>query len=272
MESCRHNKHIDWKIISDCGPLSNKADNVEIIDTTFSDFSKQVSRRLNIHFKPENAYKLCDIKPMLGLIMEDRIKSYSFWGFGDLDVVYGNLQACFSDSLFDRYDLISTHATRVSGHLCFLRNNEKMRNIFRRAPGWQQIIEDNRHWAFDEKNFSKLFLKHKNFPEMPRRWLNKLYKLNRSASFMEYYSTPHLRCPWLNGSRTFPEVWYLRPGNGLTTDIDGKRQFPYLHFMHWKGNVWAKIADKKLLVNVPGHKIRDGWKVTKDGFFQLCDS
>ena len=75
------------------------------------------------------------------------ISTPSIWltstlGFSDIDLVYGQLRGYFSEERLARYDLLSTHARRVSGHLCLLRNNERMRQAFMRVHGWQACFED----------------------------------------------------------------------------------------------------------------------------------
>ena len=71
---------------------------------SFSEFSAFVSDRLHINFQPEGPYKCCDIKPVMGYLLEDQIKVYDFWGFGDLDVIYGNLREYYTDLLLDNSD------------------------------------------------------------------------------------------------------------------------------------------------------------------------
>ena len=40
----------------------------------------------------------------MGYLLEDQIKVYDFWGFGDLDVIYGNLREYYTDLLLDNSD------------------------------------------------------------------------------------------------------------------------------------------------------------------------
>ena len=270
MESCKWNKDIHWKIMTDCGEVSNPAENVELIPMSFPEFSTLVSDRLHINFQPEGPYKCCDIKPVLGYVFENKIKEYTFWGFGDLDVIYGNLREYYTDLLLDRYDLISTHKTRISGHLCLLRNNDVMRNAFRKVSGWKKVLEAPEHKVFDEKHFSRLFVKHKNWPFWVRRCFDQFSSLQRKSFFKETFSTPGLRFNWIDGSRNFPTLWFCKP-NGLTNNRDGSRQFPYMHFMHWKGDVWDFQEDKTALVNLSDDGLEKGWVLSKSGFSVLAE-
>lgn len=84
LESCRSNPGIHWILHSDCGIPENAPPNVTLVETSFDDYCRQVSSALGIDFAPTNPYKLCDLKPALGLVHQEELKKYDFWAFGDL--------------------------------------------------------------------------------------------------------------------------------------------------------------------------------------------
>lgn len=239
LASCAKNQSVDFLLLGDCGRPDYLPANVKFEEVSFIDYKKRVARALGITFDPLVAYKLCDIKPMLGKIHEQDISGYDFWGFGDLDLVYGDLRAVYTEDLLSKYDLISNHATRVSGHLCLIRNTQFMREVYQKVPGWQEKIESQKHVAFDEKAFSKLFVKHKNFPGWLRNLSNKIYPLVRCSSFVERYTTPNGYIAWKDGTYNFPRQWFWEEGI-LWNDQEekGRVQYPYFHFLGWKKN-WA---------------------------------
>jgi len=240
LETCRFNNTVNWIFYTDCGAPENTPSNVKVIDSTYRDYCDLVSQRLGIAFYPENSYKLCDIKPLLGYIHADVLQGYDFWGFGDIDLIYGDLRAYFNQSRLNRRDLFSTHARRVSGHLCLIRNTDQMRTAFRRVRNWKFLISKPEHAAFDEKAFSKLFLRHKNSPAIVRFVARLLDPWLRKAEFAEAYTTPNAKLRWVDGTKNFPVRWFWCQG-ALTNDIDTGRVFPYFHFMVWK----------KFLANTP---------------------
>lgn len=247
IEGCRRNPTIDWYFISDCGKPPHCPDNVFYQEMSFSDYKKLVSEKLSIQFEPESAYKVCDIRPAFGFLHAELVQGYDFWAFGDLDLVYGDLRRVYSDAYISQYNLISNHATRVSGHLCLIRNTEYMNTLFRKIPQWQQRFADQTHQALDERAFSKLFVKHKNFPA----WLRKplvllLYPLTRKCSFVERYTTPNGCVAWRDGSFTFPEEWFWS-GAGISNSLQPEPDMPYFHFAVWKKSAWPNAP----LDNVP---------------------
>ncbi|WP_179291738.1 DUF6625 family protein [Pseudomonas fragi] len=240
LESCRRNPDINWLIFSDCGAPDNRPKNVAIEGITQAGYYQLVSDRLGIDFAPDDSYKLCDIKPALGYIHADRLEGYDFWGFGDIDVVYGNLREHFTDARLARYQFFSTHERRVAGHLCLMRNTHQYRELFKRIKQWQARFTDKQHHALDEGAFSRIFIKGKNLPQPMFRLLAKLNPLRRRSDFTEAFSTPGGRVKWHDNSYNFPKEWYWEHGH-LTNNIDGDRSFPYFHFVCWKRNEWAAL-------------------------------
>ncbi|MGL1834071.1 DUF6625 family protein [Rhodocyclaceae bacterium SMB388] len=233
LRSCAENPGISWFLFSDCGVPERCPPNVQVVEIGFDDYCKLVSSRLDIEFTPESSRKLCDIKPALAAIHPEYLEQSPFWAFGDIDVLYGDLEAYLRLRSFEKHDVTSLHLRRISGHLTVLRNDVDMNAAFRRVPNWQASLSAPRHTAFDEKAFTRVFLRHKNSP----RWVHWLARkhdpwLSR-ADFQEAYTTPCAKIPWIDGSLDFPTSWLWRRGR-LSNDKDGSRCFPYIHFMHWK--------------------------------------
>ncbi len=238
LKSCSKNPTIHWLFYTDCSLPEDAPENITFKEIEFDEYKKLVSERLGICFLPDNPYKLCDLKPALGYIHEHEIKAYDFWGVSDIDLVYGDLRSYFTGEQLNKYEFHSTHKRRVSGHLFLAKNNKKMREAFMQIKDWKELLSDQVHYALDEGAFSRLFIKHKNLPSFLFDFLAKFNPWARVSSFIEAFSTPNGRVPWHDGSYNFPNKWYWKTGK-LTNDIDGKREFPYFHFIAWKQNEWA---------------------------------
>lgn len=263
VESCRYNPDIDWLFFSDCGVPENAPANLRVEAMSFADYCALVAERLGIPFTPLSPYKLCDIKPALGYIHAERLADVDFWGFSDIDLIYGDLRRYFSSERLARYDLLSTHERRVSGHLCLLRNTQRMREAFMRVPGWRKILADDAHQAFDEADFSRLFIRFKNWPSAMRRLLEWLNPWRRRSEFREAFSTPDGRIPWTDGGFQFPARWFWSTGS-LRNERDGAREFPYFHFIAWK-NSWCQRASETL-IQPSDLFTQTTWCITAQGF------
>lgn len=256
LESCRYNPDIDWLIYTDCELPENSPSNVKFHPISFVDYKVLISKKLGIHFNPDSAYKLCDMKPTYGYLHEEEIRDYDFWGFSDIDLIYGDLRSYFTEERLAKKDLFSTHVNRVSGHLCIVRNTKKMREAFMKIKNWHRRMSDNEHHALDEGAFSKIFIKRKNFPKPLFKLVSLLNPWRRNSEFVEAYSTPNAGVAWIDGSYNFPATWFWNKGR-LTNDLTEERIYPYFHFFGWKKD-WA---DQELLV-VGG----PAWSISQAGF------
>ena len=263
LQSCRFNRDVNWVFYTDCGVPNNIPKNCRFIELTFDEYKILVSKQLGINFHPKNAYKLCDIKPLLGYIHQDDIKDYNFWAFGDIDVIYGDILSCYRP-LMKKYDFISTHITRASGHLSVIKNNDMMRTAFMNVKNWAKSIENPEHVCFDEKCFTKLFIKNKNWPTFARNIRDQFNPLRKLAFFHEGQTTPNCRIAWHDGSRNFPLWWKWKQGK-LTNSLDGNKEYPYLHFMFWKGDIWTKPEEFPALYSLTS-PIGKEFYISVDGF------
>jgi hypothetical protein len=220
VESCGRNRDIDWLIFNDGPPPENTASNVRHIRTGFDDYKLLLSDALNIRFTPASPYKLCDIKPALPYVHRDLVGDYDFVGFGDLDVIYGDIRSVYDDETLARYDLLSSHPDRVSGHLCLMRNSPEMVRAFEQAHGWKEAFTRPGYVEFDERAFFKIF-------RSRRRWIGPGMQ-SRLCLFREGYSTP---------GAAHDMRWFWKDGR-LTNEFYPQHPFMYLHFMSWHSNRW----------------------------------
>lgn len=261
--SCSKQSNIDFIYFTDCDEiihLASKYSNIICHKISFEDYCNNVSNRLGLAFHPQHAYKLCDLKPFYGFIHEDILKQYDFWGYGDNDLVYGNLEVLTSDNMLSSYDVITTMSERIAGHFAIFRNNEKYRTLGFKCPQWKEHLLLNEHVGFDESDWVRLVLPEKRIltaiykslfkPFMSYgKWVEMTYRLysnkwNRKFT-KEMFTTPIPK----DG-----DVWTYDNKTGKIIAPDG-RELPYLHFLffkktkyletdkYWKNDFWK--IDKK---------------------------
>ncbi len=118
LNSMGNNQFIDWFIFTDNSnniKINEKFKNVNIINYTFDMFKELVKNKMSTDIK--NVYKICDYKPTFGFLFKDYIKEYEFWGFCDLDVIFGNLKLFFNEERLKKYYKIYD-----LGHLSIFKN------------------------------------------------------------------------------------------------------------------------------------------------------
>lgn len=125
LKSCEWNRNIDFLVYSD----TKKEDvpvNVQWINETFERFRILAKSKLDMEIKLDTPYECCDFKAVYGIIFEDYLKKYDYWGFCDMDMVFGDLEWFFEKYHLERYDKF--HAW---GHLTLFRNTVENNNRFR---------------------------------------------------------------------------------------------------------------------------------------------
>ena len=101
--------------------------------------------------------KSCEIRPAYGVLFEDMLTGCDWWGWFDLDVVFGRVRQFATDELLGASDLITIDPPGVlSGPLTLMRNIPTTVNLFRQQEDWRHIFEDECYHNFDERGIGKL--------------------------------------------------------------------------------------------------------------------
>lgn len=250
------NPDVQWRIYTDCGKPENKADNIDFVPISFDDYKGLVRERLKIAFDQAQPYKLCDIKPALGAVHEREIADYPFFGYGDIDVIYGDISRFYSKEKFADLDVISTHPERLSGHFAVLRNTSTLRRAFEQIPDYRAMLEAQQIIGMDEFGFSEIFLN----------------SSKERTSFVERHSTILCWRGWHDATMDYPKRWFWQNGQ-LTNERDGARQFLYLHFMRWQSSRWTNDPPQPGEAAWVGHEIvHTDWRIARNEGFCISSA
>jgi hypothetical protein len=149
--SCKYNPDIKWLIITDCGPKESPSDNISIVNISLQELSRIAGEKLGIPLDIEHPYKLCDLKPSYGIVFSEYISGYDFWGYSDLDLVYGNIRQFITSDSLKEYDIISNHPDFVTGHFCILRNTPFINKLFMSGGQYKNAFLKKKYVGFDEQ-------------------------------------------------------------------------------------------------------------------------
>ena len=128
--SALNNSTIDFMFFTDADV--EPATNIIVQKMTFCDFQQVVQKAFDFPIALDRPYKLCEYKQAYGFILQEYIKEYDFWGFGDLDLVYGDIRSFLTDSVLEHKFLLGW------GHLTFLRNDNDTNTYFmKEVNGYQ---------------------------------------------------------------------------------------------------------------------------------------
>jgi hypothetical protein len=245
--SCRANPTVNWCIHTDCKVPEEAPANVQFFKTTFSAYCERVSTTLGVTFRPSTTYNLCNLKPMYGYLYSDILKGFDYFGWGDLDVIYGDIRSILTSDILNS-PVISTHKHICSGHLCLMKNDTRLREAFRLLPNWKERLENPSRFNWDES----LTESHLTALFCPIDKTRILYCAKHTIAppdsvyyasnyFVEQWSTPFTPAPWLDGSFIHPDVWFWQNGV-LTNARDSPRTFLYLHLMNFAKKQWINTT------------------------------
>ena len=233
-------------IVTDCAAEQFAAPNIHIRPTSFDDYVKQARSWLGLPFDPPDAYKLCDLRPMFGALHEEEFSGYDFYGWCDTDLLLGDIRSVYTDEILSRYDVLSTHADRISGHFALFRNTRRNRTMYQRIYRWQRYLMHPKFIGLDEHGITNAYLLTV-FDKADEKfgWCldNPVTRLcarrrRRRMYLVEQYTTPFLPKPWVDHSldSAQPDEWFYRDGH-ITNSRDD-REFMYLHLMNFRSGRW----------------------------------
>ena len=156
LKSCEYNQTIDFFLITDADiDAFELPKNVKHISISFSELKKQINEKLQMDVVLDRPYKLCDYRPAYGLIFEDILYQYDYWGHCDLDVVWGDLRKFFNLYHFEEYDKFLDR-----GHLTLYRNTFENNRLFQNETdcvSYKNVFSVDKSCFFDETDIGEIF-------------------------------------------------------------------------------------------------------------------
>jgi len=150
LASCRRNPWLDVLFLTDIAPPPRHPDNVRFVATTLEALRERFSCRLGFEVALLEPYKVCDFRPAFGVLFQEELESFDFWGHGDIDVLYGDIRGFLTDDFLDRFDVVSCREEWISGSFCLYRNLPEVNGLFRASEAYRKVFADPRSMAFDE--------------------------------------------------------------------------------------------------------------------------
>ena len=155
IESCKDNTSVDFLIVTDCN-IKIESPNIIVHKTSIQEIGLMIEARFGFRPCLIRAHKLCDFKPIWGLIMEEYSRDYDFWGFCDSDLVFGDIRKFLTDDILEKYD----HLLGM-GHFQLQRTTD---------PKYVEVLKSARGVganAYYERNFdASKFLDNDNGPKL----------------------------------------------------------------------------------------------------------
>lgn len=148
LDSCRKNKEIEWLIFTDNKMNYDYPNNVKTESFSFDEMKEYIRNKFDFDINIDNVHKLCEYKPAFGYLFEDWLVGYDYWGYCDIDVIYGNILKFLPENL-EQYDKIYT-----LGHFTIMKNDRVRNRLFMKPLKgkllYQEAFQSNKNYNFDE--------------------------------------------------------------------------------------------------------------------------
>lgn len=161
LDSCNYNNEFNWILLTDIDKsIYNVPVNVEFIECTFSNIINIFRNKIDDKISLDTAYKLCDFRPVYWMLLDYYNITYDFWGYCDVDLIFGRLSYFLKEELFFKYDRIYS-----MGHLSLISSSPITKYAFLLDGAdysWKEVFFSNKTFGFDEHHgLNKIWKKNK---------------------------------------------------------------------------------------------------------------
>jgi hypothetical protein len=179
-----------------------------LLDTDLKKFKRRVRHKLGIKYPAGiGSPKVWDYRCALGLLYEDEIKGYDYWGHMDFDVAWGDVENYLPDRVLSEFDVYSSDNRYVCGCFSVYRNIPRVNNLFKEFFEWRE----------------------KMIHPQPNGWVEKEYSRTLEASGLKYAYTFNQGNPWDR------QPVLKKEGRRLFQKIDEEwKEIMMFHFRHSK--------------------------------------
>jgi hypothetical protein len=229
LKSCGCNPSIDFLIFTDQSDFPDVPPNVRVMRISGASFASLATKTIGTPVRINYPHKLCDFKPIYGHMFEKFLKGWDYWGYTDLDVVYGDIRKFLSVAKLQQYDVFTARKEFLVGHFTLFRNNRHMRSLYQKGFNYRATLQSPTMQSFSEcgKQWRRRLQgrplgNNAACDSMTHIVYREMAKGNISASF----SPVVIERPEL---ASIPN-WRLRWQAGRLWSVDYRREAMYFHF------------------------------------------
>lgn len=252
IHSCANNPDYDWLIVSDIEYSGKLPRNVIFLDLSWKEIQALFQDKFDFEIKLEKPYKLCDFRPAYGYVFENYIKDYDYWGYCDIDLVFGDLHSFLPKEKIKKYDRIG-HL----GHLSLYHNTDEINKLFMSeidgVQRYKDVFASDKSCIFDEWNWisiNHIFLKKNKSMWMFNQFFD-IYPYDDNFRRVrrerpegnESYGKDIIEKAMSFGSLENGKVFQWRKYNGKWE----KNEVAYIHFQKRQMSVTVNETDNRIL-------------------------
>ena len=160
-ETTKNLKDVEFLIFTD-SDLVVDSPNYRIVPITKKEIEDKASSMLDYDCKISNIRKINDLKSCLGELFEEYLTDCDFYGFYDIDTLFGDFQKWVTPHM-EEYDVISfadsVYHDRLCGPLTIIKNTYENVRLYRnRLPEFLNSLNSDDINAYEEHQLSQILL------------------------------------------------------------------------------------------------------------------
>ena len=151
LKSCEYNNNINWMFVTDIEYVGNVPSNVKFLKLSLQEYKKIAIEKFNTNVVV-NVRKICDHKPMCGFLFENYLKDFDYWGWCDIDLIFGDLNKYLSvcDNKYECISFAEEPWPFPYGPCTLIKNCERMNKLFMKSHDLHKVLTEERLFQFDE--------------------------------------------------------------------------------------------------------------------------
>lgn len=176
--SCKYNPSVNWIMFIDDKRNFNYPPNVKVYYITFKKLKNRIQALFDFPISLDTPYRLCDFKVAYGEIFQEELTEYDYWGYCDIDLIFGDIRGFITEDILNTYEKIG-----FQGHSTIYLNTSHVNKRYRYCLNGKSLYkeyftmkgEGNNY--FDEDAINKIYekLKIPYFSEITFANINPMY-------------------------------------------------------------------------------------------------
>lgn len=229
LESAKNNSDFcDFLIFTNNHKKYDYPKNVKVFHMEFEQFKGIVQRNFDFRITLDSPYKLCDYKVTYGEVLHNYLNDYEFWGYCDIDLIFGDISKFITEELLRKYDKIFQR-----GHFTLYRNSSEINCLYKTdmgvEPYYKTVFTSPKPFAFDEyPGIAKIF----RFLDIP---------VYEQMPFVDVWT--NLRCFVRTTNKAEKLVFEYEEGKLYALSKKQKEEIMYVHFQ--KRSMKVKTLNQK---------------------------
>lgn len=226
LQSAGRNPCADFIFFTDLPMPDDVPRNVRKISMSMPELENLVREMVHPKFKIQTSHKICDLKPAYGALFAPHLGNYDFWGYCDIDLVFGDLSRVINSVNLADCDFFTADRNIVVGHFSLFRNNRANREIYKKIKLFSNNLLQWETQCNDEFGMEQLISAH---PEFRSKFADNIFESQVSLDYKgEVVGMPDFRANYVKDGKTY-----------VVTKSWQTQEVLYIHFMglkrpyHW---------------------------------------